>query len=304
MIPYVGCEHARNLLDEFLDGELSLADQVAVESHLRWCRTCALRVEDMRLIATSLRQGPPVPRAAGDEAQAVSTMIASTLDRVRAEREASFGVRVREMFVDMRLLWPALGATLAVTICAGVAGAVLQASTEQRPESLAAIIGTLSQPGSERNPLRPDGGNTIPRVMDEGAPLVAIPSEDGVFWVSTVVGRDGRVTTADVRQADRTDPHDRTAAHDLHVEAVLDAVKQSRFAPAQTPIGSTVAVNMGWLIVFTTAEKEKPVRPRVDAVVAAPATPIGPVVPAAPEEEEPVAPAGRGSAAVPDLTTA
>ena len=32
-----------------------MADQLAVESHLRWCDTCALRVEDMRLIGASLR---------------------------------------------------------------------------------------------------------------------------------------------------------------------------------------------------------------------------------------------------------
>ena len=55
MIPYLGCEHARELLEGFVDGELAMADQVAVESHLRWCRTCAARVEDMRLIGASLR---------------------------------------------------------------------------------------------------------------------------------------------------------------------------------------------------------------------------------------------------------
>jgi hypothetical protein len=35
---------------------------------------------------------------------------------------------------------------------------------------------------------------------------------------------------------------------------VLDAVRQSRFAPAQTPVGRTVAVNMVWLIFMTTVE--------------------------------------------------
>jgi hypothetical protein len=217
----------------------------------------------MRVIGASLRLGPPIDRGR-DDSQVVAAMIAGTLLRVRAEREASLRARLRELFVDMRLLWPALGASAAVALCVGVAGAVLQASTEQRPESLAAIIGTLSDPGSERNPRRPDGGNTIPRVMDEGAPLEAIPSQDGVFWINTVVGRDGRVATADMLRADRP-ANQRTAAHDAHVEAVLDAVRQSRFAPAQTPMGQAVAVNMGWLIVVTTAEKEK-TAPKVDAV--------------------------------------
>jgi hypothetical protein len=40
--------------------------------------------------------------------------------------------------------------------------------------------------------------------------------------------------------------------------AILDAVRQSRFAPAQTPIGRTVAVNMVWLIVVTTVQTPDP----------------------------------------------
>ena len=38
-------------------------------------------------------------------------------------------------------------------------------------------------------------------------------------------------------------------------EAVMDAVRQSRFAPAQTPVGRAVAVNMVWLIVVTTVQQ-------------------------------------------------
>src|SRR5687767_8220238 len=138
MIPYVGCEQARELLDAFLDGELQMADQVAVESHLRWCRTCTFRGEDMRVIGASLRLCSPVQRAGDDEAQAPTAVNPAMLMRIRAEREASFAVRIREMFVDMRLLWPALGASAAVAICVGVAFGVLHAASAERPESLAA----------------------------------------------------------------------------------------------------------------------------------------------------------------------
>ena len=73
MIPYVGCEYAREHLDAFVDGELSVDEQVAVESHLRWCRTCAARVEDVQLIGDSIRLGSLAPRAIDDEdAQTVS----------------------------------------------------------------------------------------------------------------------------------------------------------------------------------------------------------------------------------------
>jgi hypothetical protein len=303
MIPYMGCEHARELLDAFLDDELPVSDQVAVESHLRWCRTCSLRVEDMRLIGASLRLGSPVKRAGGDDTQALSAIAAGTLARVRAERADSLGVRVRELFVDMRLLWPALGATAAVAICVTVAGAVLQASSRQQPESLADIIQVLSERGSERNPLRPDGGNSIPRILGEndGELLAGLPAEDGVLWLDTVIGRDGRVASLDLV---RTQGHDGAGDHDRHVEAVLHAIRLSRFAPAQTPTGRAVAVNVGWLFVMTTAEKEtqKPEPRPADAVLAAPADRIQPAI--QPIDIEETVPADRRSSTGADLPTA
>ena len=36
MTQYVGSNHARTLLDGLIDTEQSMADQLAVESHLRW----------------------------------------------------------------------------------------------------------------------------------------------------------------------------------------------------------------------------------------------------------------------------
>lgn len=292
MIPYVGCEHARELLDAFIDGELPVSDQVAVESHLRWCRTCSLRVEDMRLIGASLRRGSPVERSVGDDSQALAAMAAGTLARVRAEREASFVVWVRELFVDMRLFWPALGATVAVAICVAAAGAVLQASIEKQPESLAAMIQTLSDRGSEWNPVRPDGGNSIPRVLGEndGDVLAGIPAEDGVLFLHAVIGRDGRVVRFDLVRAEGGGHHG-TVDHDQHVEAVLDVIRHSRFEPAQSPTGRAVAVNVGWLLVMTTAEKEKQTpEPRpAEAVLAAPADRIQPAIqPAAVDDAAPV----------------
>jgi anti-sigma factor RsiW len=116
MIPYVGCEYAREHLDAFVDGELSVDEQVAVESHLRWCRTCAARVEDVQRIGDSIRLGSLAPRAIDDETLVVRDLHSSVLIRVRAEEELSLGARFREMFTDMRLLWPALVASEAVTI--------------------------------------------------------------------------------------------------------------------------------------------------------------------------------------------
>jgi len=260
MTQYVGCDHARQLLDGVVDGELPMADQLAVESHLRWCRTCALRVEDMRLIGSSLRMGSPTAIADGPQDLAVAAITEAVLMRVRAERDQSFPVRVREMCVDRRLLWPALGATVAVMLCVGVASSVLQASAAEQPESLAAMLSTLSDPGSERNPLRPaDNGVSIPRIptLDDGGAMEfeeALPDDDEVYLVRTVVNRDGRVTNYELLLTGRegsTPARVRELA--VQQQAVLDVIRQTRFTPAQTPLGQAVAVDVVWMIAKTTA---------------------------------------------------
>lgn len=272
MIPYIGCERARELLDAFVDQELSVSDEVAVETHLRWCRTCAARVEDMRVIGAAIRVGSATVRP--DEEQRLSAVGEAVLARVRTEQAESLGARLREVFTDMRLLWPALGATAAVIVAAAVALGVLQRAAAERPESLAAMIESLAQPGSERNPIWADGvapydyavqtgrpfdnvardAISLPRVLGDGSALLErIPEEDAVFALATVVSREGRVANFELLQAAKSGSDETN--HAAHVAAVLNAVRQSRFQPAQEHrgvFGRTVAVNMVWVIVHQT----------------------------------------------------
>jgi anti-sigma factor RsiW len=134
MIRYIGCETARDLLDAFIDGELGVEAQVMVESHLRWCRTCAARVEDMAAIGDIVRLGPATVRAPRDDRRALAAMQAEVLTRVRTERDQSFAVRLREMVSDRHLLWPALGATMAVLFCLSGAFAVMHLATAENRE--------------------------------------------------------------------------------------------------------------------------------------------------------------------------
>jgi len=306
MIPYVGCEYTRERLDGFVDGELPVADQVAVESHLRWCQTCAARVEDLQLIGESIRLGSPAPRAAAEDERAVGTLHANVLIRVRAEEEQAFATRFREMFTDMRLLWPALGATVAVTICLGMALSVLQRASLERPESLATMLDTLANPGAERNPLMPGnnarvdpfflkyvdsdraGGISLPRALDGGSVFEGIPDQEAMFAVATVVSREGRIATYELLKSERTGRRvgeKESAVHANDVEAVLDAVRQSRFAPAQTPVGRAVAVNMVWLIVVTTVQTSNP---RTTARVSPAVTPAVRIPPVESVDEPPL----------------
>jgi len=300
MIPYVGCEYAREHLDAFVDSELSVDEQVAVESHLRWCRTCAARVEDLQLIGNSIRLGSLAPPADGEEAQTISHVQASVLIRVRAEEEMSFASRFRDMFTDMRLLWPALGATSAVTVGLALALSVLHSTTLERPESLATMLETLSDPGGERNPLMPGntarydrlflkyvdsdraGGISMPRALDDGTVFESIPEQDATFAVAAVVSRDGRIANYELLNSERSGQ-----ARNMHpndVEMLDAAVRQSRFAPAQTPVGRAVAVNMVWLIVMTTVQTPEPRAIRVPPSVA----PANRIPPAESIEEAPL----------------
>jgi len=260
MTQYVGCDHARTLLEGLIDGELSMADQLAVESHLRWCDTCALRVEDMRLIGASLRATSAARPADDVDEGALTVLTESLLVRVRTERAQSFASRVREMVTDSRLLWPALGATASVLLCVAAATSVLRASTIQEPDSLAAMISALGSPGSEMRPLRPaDNGISFPRLsendgMRASGTIEQIPEDDVIYAFRTVIGRDGSLSDTELLSGDDTPLADRRAvARALAQEmALLNAVNTTRFVPAQTPLGHAVAVDMVWLVAQTT----------------------------------------------------
>jgi len=289
MIPYLGCEHARELLEGFVDGELAMADQVALESHLRWCRPCAARVEDMRLIGASIRLAslPPAP----EDARALAAIQSDVLTRIRAERDQSFAVQVRGMFEDMHLLWPAVGATAALVGCLVASLGVLQAATAENPESLAAMIERLDRPsapvlppanpGSDQNPMRLDGRVSFPRALDGVSALESISDEEVAFAVSAVVTREGRISTYDLLQSDHASAHRRSEQDAAEVTAVLDGVKRSRFAPAEAAGGTKVAVNMVWLLVRTTARGTTRAEARADA---------RPAVEPVPDVEKPVEP--------------
>ena len=271
MSQYVGCDHARTLLEGLIDGELSMADQLAVESHLRWCDTCALRVSDMRLIGESLRSEAAGHPLDDTEDDTLSVLTEGLLVRVRAEEAQSLPSRIREMFADNQLLWPAVGAASAVLLCVAASVSVLRASTVQARDSLAGLISVIGAPGTEKWPLRPaDNGISIPRLSDNQAclsircqdaalrasdTLEQMPEDDLIYTIRTVVGRDGMVTNYELLLSDDIPSQDRAAAARSAAQevALLNTVRNTRFVPAQTPLGQAVAVDMVWVIAKTTA---------------------------------------------------
>lgn len=256
MVPYLGCEHAREMLQAFMDGELPVGEQVAMETHLRWCRTCAAHVEDLRLIGDSLRFGAVTPTS-DDHHRELSALHAGVLSRVRAEHDQSFSVKVRSLFDDLHLLWAGLGAVSAVLVCLFGTMSVLQAASEERPDSLSGILQSLADPGSDRNPMLLDGRMIqVPRSLDDSSSLDQLPEDEAVFALAAVVTREGRIANYEVLVSERDGaPRFDRAAQARHVTTLLDKVARSRFAPAERGVARfPVAVNMVWLLARTTVK--------------------------------------------------
>jgi hypothetical protein len=254
MIPYLGCQGARDMLEPFVDGELPVSEQVALEAHLRWCDTCRARVEDIRLIGSALRLGSDASAADYTDAAARATMYDEVVMRVGAERTQSLAHQWRELFTDMRYLWPAFGATAAVVVCVCASTLVNQIVRTERPDSMAAMIQILANPGSDQNPLHLESGMLAPRTLEVSPVMAAIPDEEAVYAVAAVVTREGRISNYELLQWVR-EPLAKPAgaSQSDEVTAVLDAVKHSRFEPAQT-VDGVVAVNMVWVLARTTVK--------------------------------------------------
>jgi anti-sigma factor RsiW len=253
MVPVFGCETARELLEPFVDGELSTSQQVAVQSHLRTCPTCQARIADMSLIGWSLRTAPQMLATVAD-GMALSVVQSGVLARVHAEREQSFRVRMADLFSDMRLLWPALGATTAMLLCLVAAGQIWRLTMERRPNSVAALIDMWALPGTDQNPLRIDNAVAAPRVLHGGMAFYGRPERERMVTLRVVVTRDGRVSQAEVvASADEAMPFSsRSAVSD----DVLNAVRKWHLAPAQSRAGEPVAVQVVYMYWQTTAVKE------------------------------------------------
>jgi hypothetical protein len=227
MIPYLGCHTARAMLEAFHDAELAVDEQVALDAHLRWCDTCRARVDDLRVIGQVLRAGSArAVAAAADEAELAGVQ-GRVLVRIEVEHMESLAVRWREMWVDNRLLWPALGATLALLLCLTAVAAVNGVMRAEHPGSLAALIaGRSALPAPHPLPPQP-----LPAVAPEG---------EAVFLLSAaVVNGGGRVATYELLQSEREPAEE--------VRALADALRDARFAP-KTPRGDVVV----WLVARTT----------------------------------------------------
>lgn len=272
MTPMVGCEVARPLLSEFIDGELPVDDQVLIEAHVRVCRDCAAHVEDMQIIGTGLRLAAPVMPGLDLD---LDVMVGQVSERVQAEHAMSWAVRFRQLCGERRVAWALAGATCGVAICAVLTAALAIALEVQTANSLASVMRVLASPGSDANPMMLDARMlpprlTIPTYADDAPELSAL-ADDVVFAIAGTVTRQGKLRdytllndggSGDAVLNEGTlngvGPHDGTLNRavwhrgERRPDAVMErAVSRLRFAPAQSR-GEPVAVNLVWVVARTT----------------------------------------------------
>jgi hypothetical protein len=287
MTPAIGCETARDLLEPFIDGELATHEQVVVQAHLRVCSTCALHVQDMSLIGWSVRAGTPETCPAAEDAQALSVIQSGVLTRIRAERDQSLRVRVREMFADMRLLWPAMGATAAVLACLYGSVNIWRLTTEKSPDSMSAMIDTLAYNGTNNYPMRVASGVSMPVFLEGSVGFEPMSLDESMMAVDTVVTTEGTVGKALLLDAHSAGGA--LLASDR--QALMNAMRELRFAPAQARSGRRVAVRTLVLIAHTTITE--PWLPEYPVQAVRRRVPSVPVVETTPEPNVPEAgPAG------------
>ena len=259
----ISCAKAFRLLPAFYDGELAVADQIAVEMHVDWCDFCAATLEDDRMIGSWLRA-----TTLGRDSlpcQEAATFRASVLNRRAVEHDRSLVARVRGMFEDWHLVYAGVGATAATVVCLVIMLGMMRFATagtseavpgaDERPDSLAAILAVLATPESSANAIATDRasqarGTARFQAANESA------EEDAVFALAAIVTRHGQLVGLDrLRANGRQSTRDEVRL----IEALLERVKRARIEPDFADGDPAPANSMVWLVTRTTVRATKTV---------------------------------------------
>jgi putative zinc finger protein len=237
------CRRTRRVLEAFHDGELPVEQQVAVQTHLAQCTPCTTERARLAGIGATLREGMSDPML--DDAQTVGRRVLVTLPVVR---ELSWRRQVALLFDDMHLVWAGMGASAATLVCVAAALGLMRLTLREQPASMKAMIVAMADPGSNRNPLAPDGRLLMPTASLAGMidpPM--LDREDALVAFAAVVTREGTIRNLELLLQDAGQVPVGARA----IGALFDAVSQTRFEPARALTGAPVAVNMVWLVAQT-----------------------------------------------------
>jgi anti-sigma factor RsiW len=137
----LSCAIVLEQLEAFYDGELPVDRQIAVSTHLDHCESCGAALADVESLGLILRAAAPgrVPLPCDEAAGQVSAIV----NRAKVEDDASFAMRVRELFDDRHVLYAGLGAAAATVACLVIMLGMMRFATKERSDSLAGMLNVL-----------------------------------------------------------------------------------------------------------------------------------------------------------------
>jgi len=240
------CSTVRRHLAAYCDRELDLGLHLAVRGHLSDCAACRRESEEIETLGRVVRQSAAARRRARRDD--LTTVRNGVIGRFQAERAYSVAHGIERMIDDLRMLWAAAGATVATAVCVVALLGFVRLTLREMPYSMAAVIGALGDPGSNRNPLSVDGRMLLPRpASNSEMPAPVLHGGEAVLMLSAVVTREGELRDLAVLEPGLRG----LTAENPAVLKLLDTVSQTRFQPARAG-GAPVAVNVVWMLAHTT----------------------------------------------------
>jgi hypothetical protein len=254
----LSCVATRRRLSAYHDGELAMAEQVAIDGHLRRCRACADELASVRDVGDLLRARSAA--AAANSASDLDDLEKDIMSRLEAEREESVSAQVSRAFQDIRLSLAALCSTCATAVSVLlVVGIFYFGPQPERPDSLAGMMETLGA-----TTVGMDSRILSPRPSESDAMVDgSVSEEDEVFALSAIVTRNGRILSPEVLSEQLSD------AERLRVNQLLDRVSRARFEPARMG-GAAVSVKTVFVLARTTVRAKMPVTPKQSSVARGP----------------------------------
>jgi hypothetical protein len=239
------CRTTRRDLAAYRDGELPMERQLALRAHLAGCPDCLAETEAIDRLGGLLRHASTM--RVESMRDTLASVHARVLARVQADPPQPLGRRAARALDDQgHWLWAAAGASFATIVCLLAVLGIARLSLREVPHSMAAIIGAMADPGSNRNPLAIDERLLLPRVYPAEIMPAALAERDALFALMAVVTREGHVQNLELLGPGSMRPWEAE-----QVLEVLDLAAQTRFEPARS--GRTpVAVNVVWLLAHTT----------------------------------------------------
>ena len=257
----LSCDATQRLLQPYHDGELTITEQIAVSSHVEWCRECAVSLDELRELGSTLSMLTPGRQALSN--QEAAAFSAAVIGRMKAEDDASLVSRVRYMFEDVRLVYAGVGAAVSCAVCVVIMLGMMRFATKdgERPDSLAAIVTLVATPlECEAGSGQTDAAGCRARWETRFRAANESAEQDSVFALDAVVThQSGHLADLGLLKAGRRAATVQARA----IESLLDSVTRSRL---ELPAGAPVTASMLWLVEHATVRAQA-VKPPLDPIL-------------------------------------